>query len=69
MKAIINRLRKLERVKVPTEQSTSAAEILRARERRLGIEPIQYPQDWFAGCRTIADTMLRARKFPTEHQP
>ena len=68
MRAIVNRLRKLERIPFAERTSPSAAEILEARRQRLGVEPIRYPPDWFVGCRTIADTILRARKFAIEPQ-
>jgi hypothetical protein len=72
MKAIVNRLRRLENAAAPAERERAAAEaILEARRQRLGadyVEPIPYPPDWFAGCRTQADTIIRARQFLMEHQ-
>ena len=31
-------------------------------------EPIEYPQDWFAGCRGAADHILRAGQFLRERE-
>jgi hypothetical protein len=54
MKAIFNRLRRLENAVAPAERERAAAEaILEARRRRLeaDYEPITFPPDWFAGYR------------------
>ena len=64
MKAIINRLRRLENTAAPAERERAAVEtILAARRRRLGpsYEPVGLPPESFAGCRTVADRILRAR--------
>jgi len=66
MKAIFNRLRRLENAAAPAKRERAAAEqILEARRRRLGADydPIKYPPDWFAGCRPTADRILRAGQF------
>jgi hypothetical protein len=71
MKAIVNRLRQLENAAVPARGRAAAEAILEARRQRLGadyVEPIPYPPDWFAGCRTQADHIIRARKFVMKHQ-
>jgi hypothetical protein len=64
MKAIINRLRRLENTAAPAERERAAVEtILAAMRRRLGAsyEPPSFPPESFAGCRTVADRILRAR--------
>jgi hypothetical protein len=69
MKAIILRLRRLENAAAPAERERAAVEvILENRRRRLGSDykPIEYPPDWFAGCRSAADRILRARQFMME---
>jgi hypothetical protein len=66
MKAIFTRLHRLENAAAPAERERAAVEaILENRRRRLGsdYEPIEYPPDWFAGCRSTADHILRARQF------
>ena len=67
MRNMLNRIRRLEEVKAPYAEEKAAAEaILAARRRRLGpdyLEPIPYPSDWFAGCRSIADEINRARRW------
>jgi hypothetical protein len=66
MKAIFNRLRRLENAVAPAERERAAAEaILEARRRRLeaDYEPITFPPDWFAGYRTLADRINRARQL------
>jgi hypothetical protein len=71
MKAIINRLRRLETATAPHERERAAAEaIIEARRRRLGAdyEPMVFPEDWFAGCRGTADQILRARHFLQERK-
>jgi hypothetical protein len=41
---------------------------MEARRRRLGTayEPMVFPEGWFAGCRSTADHILRARQFLQE---
>ena len=72
MRAIFNRLHRLENASVPVERKRAAAEaIIEARRRRLGAayEPTVFPEGWFAGCRGTADHILRARQFLQERQP
>jgi hypothetical protein len=69
MKAILKRLRRLETVAAPDEKERATVEaILEARRQRLGsnYEPIAFPPNSFAGCRTIADRILHARKLSIE---
>ncbi len=71
MRAIINRLRRLENATVPVERERAAVEaILAARRRRLGAsyEPLSFPPESYAGCRTVADRILRTRKLRMERQ-
>ena len=66
MKAFINRLRKLEDAAVPQVREQAQVEaILEARRRRLGAnyEAPSFPEGSFAGCRTVADRILRARQL------
>jgi hypothetical protein len=66
MKAIISRLRRLESAAAPAERERAAIEtILAARRRRLGAsyETPSFPPESFAGCRTVADRILRARQL------
>jgi hypothetical protein len=71
MKAIINRLRRLENAAAPAERERAAAAmILENVRRRLGsdYEPPEFPPDWFAGCRGTADRILRAHQFIREQE-
>ncbi len=72
MRAIISRIRRLENAAAPAERERAAVEaILAARRRRLGadyVEPIPFPPESYAGCRTIANRMLRTRKLRIERQ-
>ena len=71
MRAIFNRLRRLETASAPHERTRAPAEtIMEARRRRLGAayEPTVFPEGWFAGCRGTADYILRARQFLQERQ-
>jgi len=71
MKAIQNRLRRLENAVAPNESELAlAAEILAARRRRLGTdyEPISIPPEIYSGCRGIADRIRRARQFLLEQR-
>jgi hypothetical protein len=64
MKAIVNRLRRLENAAAPAEQERAVAEaILEARRRRLGADykPATFPAESYAGCRTTADRIVRSR--------
>ena len=66
MKAFISRLRKLENAAVPHLRDQAQVEaILEARRRRLGAsyEAPAYPEGSFAGCRTVADRILRTRQL------
>ena len=71
MRSILHRLRRLEDAAAPIEQDRAAAKaIMENRCRRLGsdFEPIEYPPDWFAGCRGAADHILRAGQFLRERE-
>jgi hypothetical protein len=53
------------------DRSVTAVEaILAARRRRLGAsyEPLSFSPESYAGCRTVADHILRARKLRMERQ-
>ena len=67
MRAIFNRLRRLEQAAVPDERAHAAAEaILEARRHRLGadyVEPIPFPPESYAGCRSMADRIIRTREL------
>jgi hypothetical protein len=69
MKAMLNRIRRLENACVPGGRERAAVEaILAARRRRLGgdHEPIAFPPESYAGCRSIADRILRTRQLMRE---
>ncbi len=71
MRAIINRLRRLEHAAVPDARANAAVKaILEARRRRLGgdYHLTEYPPSWFDGCRGAADHILRARQFKMQQQ-
>ena len=71
MRAIIRRLRRLEEAVAPEEQDNLIVQaILEARRRRLGAdyEPTTFPPESYAGCRTVADRILRSRWLRMEHQ-
>jgi hypothetical protein len=71
MKAILKRVCRLETVAVPDEKERAAVEaILDARRQRLSTdyEPVAFPPNSFAGCRTIADRILRARKLQMDRR-
>ena len=58
MKAIVNRLRRLEIATAPNERACAAAEAIRtARRKRLGADyqEIVYPPGSYEGCPTSAD--------------
>ena len=69
MKAIFDRLRRLENAAALAERERTVAEaILENRRRRLGAnhEPLACPPDWFAHCRSTADRILRAGQLHVE---
>jgi hypothetical protein len=70
MKAIFNRLRRLENAAAPAERERAAVEAILENRRRLGAdyEPIDFPPGWFAQCRSTADRILRARQFRMEQR-
>ena len=71
MKTIFNRLRRLENAAAPAERERAVVEaILENSRRRLGADykPIEFPPDWFAGCRSTAERILRARKLRVEQR-
>ena len=72
MRAIINRLRRLENAATPADRERATVDaILEARRRRSGVdyvEPIPFPPESFAGCRTSADRIVRTRKLLMERQ-
>ena len=67
MRAIISRIRRLENAAAPAAWERAAVEaILAARRRRLGadyVEPIPFPPESYAGCRTSAHRILRTRQL------
>jgi hypothetical protein len=66
MRAIISRIRRLENAAAPAQRERAAVEaILEARRRRLGAgyEPLSFPPETYAGCRTSADRILRTRQL------
>ena len=72
MRAIINRLRRLENATAPAGRERAAVEaILAARRRRLraSYEPLSFPPESYAGCCTVADRILRTRKLTMERLP
>jgi hypothetical protein len=71
MKAIFNRSRRLENAAAPVERERAAVEgTLEDRRRRLDADykPIEFPPDWFAGCRSTAERVLRPRQFGVEQR-
>jgi len=71
MKAILNRLRRLENANAPADRELAAVEaILEARRRRLGpdYEPVAFPPGSFDGCRTMAERIVRARMLLMERR-
>jgi hypothetical protein len=69
MRAIMNRLCRLENAAAPVKRERAMIEaILAARRRRLGAsyEPLSFPPESYAGCCTVADRILRARKLRIE---
>ena len=72
MRAMLNRIRRLENASAPAEAERAAVEaILQARRRRLGAdyELHRFPPESYAGCRTMADHILRTRKLRRERRP
>lgn len=66
MRAIVNRLHRLENAVAPADRERAVFEaILAARRRRLGADyqPVSFPPESFAGCRTVADRILRTRQL------
>jgi len=67
MRAINNRIRRLENAAAPAQLEQSIAQaIIEARRRRLGadyVEPIPFPPESYAGCRSSADRINRAREL------
>jgi hypothetical protein len=66
---MLNRIRRLENTCVPGERERATVEaILAAGRRRLGAdhEPIAFPPESYAGCRSIADRILRTRQLMRE---
>ena len=66
MRTIINRLRRLENVAAPAERARTAAQaIMDARRRRLGADykPTGLSPEIYAGCRTSAERINRAREL------
>ena len=70
MKALRNRLRRLEIVAAPDQEDQSIVEAIEAaRKRRMGsvYEPRPpIPPEMLLGCRTIADHILLSRRLKTE---
>jgi hypothetical protein len=61
MRAIMNRLRRLEDATAPVEWERAIVEaILTARRRRLGAscEPLSFPIESYAGCSIVAQHLL-----------
>jgi hypothetical protein len=70
MRALVNRLHRLENAVAPAERERAAAEaILEARRRRLGsdYEPVSFPPERFAGCRVSASAKILI--VPDEKSP
>jgi hypothetical protein len=66
MRAIFNRLRRLETASAPHERTRAPAEtIMEARRRRLGAayKPPSFPPEIHDGCRMSADRINRAREL------
>ena len=64
-------MRRLENTAAPAGRERAAVEaILAARRRRLGAsyEPLSFPPESYAGCRTVADRIFRTREFRMERQ-
>ncbi len=72
MKAIINRLHRLEKANAPADRDRALlGAILEARRRRLGrdyVEPTPLPPGSFDGCRTMAERIVRARALLMERE-
>ena len=69
MRAIMNRLRRLENTTAPVGRNGRRwRRFLAARQRRLGAEyePLSFPLESYAGCRTIADRILKLRWNATD---
>ena len=72
MKNIIGRIRRLENATVPVDRERAIVEsILEARRQRMDAdhEPFpSFPPESYAGCRSVADQILRARVLYQEHR-
>jgi hypothetical protein len=72
MRAMLNRIRRLEEVAAPYERDRAvAAAIIAARRRRLGadyVELIPFPPESYAGCRNDADRIVRTRELLMERE-
>jgi hypothetical protein len=75
MRAIMQRLRGLEKAAAPNKweqiNQAIAERIMEARRRRLGadyVEPIPFPPEIYAGCRTIAERIVRACTYLMERE-
>jgi hypothetical protein len=57
MRAIFNRLHRLENASAAERKQAAAEAIMEARRQRLGAayERMVFPEDWFADCRGTAD--------------
>ena len=65
----MNPLCRLENTTAPAGQERAGVEaILAARRLRFGAsyEPLTFPPESYAGCRTVADRSLRSRKLTME---
>jgi hypothetical protein len=69
MKAIINRLRRLENAAAPAERERADVEAILENMRRLGYdEPPSFPPESYTGCRTCADHMLRSLQLISDYK-
>lgn len=69
MKAIVNRLRRLENAAAPAKRERAAAEAILEKMRRLGYdEPKMFPSESYEGCRTVADFILRQYALLREYE-
>ncbi len=71
MKAIINRLRRLEHAVAPDERAQASAEAIQeANRQRLGADydPPNFPPENYAGRRTAAEYIQRTRELQRARQ-
>ena len=73
MRAIVNRLRRLEKAAIPLERERSIVEaILESSRRRLEASGQPYHEEPlhvdYPGCRTVADHIMRARAARLERR-